>query len=181
PCDLLVMAVGIRPNATLAKAASLDVGRGVMVDDTLATSDPDIFAVGECVEHRGQCYGLVAPIWEMCKTLGVTLTGGAGAYEGSVLSTRLKVSGVDVFSAGKFAGGEGCEDIVFRDAGRGVYKRIVLEDGKVAGAVLFGDAADGGWYFDLMRSGAEVSDLREMLVFGQAATEGLRGVDRSAA
>ncbi len=181
PCDLLVMSVGIRPNAALARAAGLEVGRGVIVDDSLRTSDPNVFAVGECVEHRGQCYGLVAPIWDMCRTLGETLTGGRGAYEGSVLSTRLKVSGVDVFSAGRFAGGEGCEDIVFRDAGRGVYKRIVLEGGKIAGAVLFGDAADGGWYFDLMRSGADVSDIRETLVFGQAATEGLAGQDPSAA
>jgi nitrite reductase (NADH) large subunit len=181
PCDLLVMAVGIRPNAALAKAAGLEVGRGVTVDDEMRTSDPAIHAVGECVEHRGQCYGLVAPIWEMCKALGEALTGGAGGYEGSMLSTRLKVSGVDVFSAGKFAGGDGCEDIVFRDAGRGVYKRIVLEAGKVAGAVLFGDAADGGWYFDLMRSGQSVDDIRETLVFGQAVTEGLRGLDPSAA
>src|SRR5215203_2206307 len=100
----------------------------------------------------------------MCRTLGETLTVGAAAYEGSALSTRLKVSGVDVFSAGKFAGGAGCEDIVFRDAGRGVYKRVVLEDGKVAGAVLFGDAVDGAWYFDLMRSGQAVSDIRETLI-----------------
>jgi len=181
PCDLLVMSVGIRPNTGLAKAAGLNVGRGVVVDDQMRTSDPHIYAVGECVEHRGQCYGLVAPIWEMCRALGEALTAGSGAYEGSVLSTRLKVSGVDVFSAGKFGGGEGCEDIVFRDAGRGVYKRIVLEGGKVAGAVLFGDAADGGWYFDLMKSGEEVAAFRETLVFGQAATEGLRGLDPSAA
>jgi nitrite reductase (NADH) large subunit len=181
PCDLLVMSVGIRPNARLARDAGLAVNRGVLVDDSLATSDPAIFAVGECVEHRGECYGLVAPIWEMCRALAETLTGGEGRYAGSVLSTRLKVSGVDVFSAGKFAGGEGCEDIVFRDAGRGVYKRIVLEAGKLAGAVLFGDAADGGWYFDLMRAGAEVTDIRETLVFGQAVTEGLRGLDPSAA
>ena len=181
PCDLLVMAVGIRPATALAKAAELEVGRGIVVNDAMQTSDPSIFAVGECVEHRGMVYGLVAPIWEMCKTLGQSLTGAEGAYEGSVLSTRLKVSGVDVFSAGKFAGGEGCEDIIFRDAGRGVYKRIVLEDGKVAGAVLFGDAADGGWYFDLMRSGVAVGDIRETLVFGQAVTEGLRGLDPSAA
>jgi nitrite reductase (NADH) large subunit len=181
PCDLLVMAVGIRPNTALAKAAGLEVGRGVVVDDSLRTSDPDIFAVGECVEHRGTVYGLVAPIWEMCKALADALTDRDGLYEGSVLSTRLKVSGVDVFSAGRFAGGEGCEDIVFRDAGRGVYKRIVLEQGKIAGAVLFGDAADGAWYFDLMRSGAEVADIRETLVFGQAVTEGLRGLDPSAA
>ncbi|MFC3068760.1 nitrite reductase large subunit NirB [Phenylobacterium soli] len=181
PCDLLVMSVGIRPNTGIARAARLEVNRGVVVDDALRTSDPAIFAVGECVEHRGQCYGLVAPIWEMCRTLAEALTGGAGAYEGSVLSTRLKVSGVDVFSAGEFAGGGDCEDIVFRDAGRGVYKRIVLREGKVAGAVLFGDAADGAWYFDLMRSGASVGDIRETLVFGQAATEGLRGLDPSAA
>ncbi|HEX7885917.1 MAG TPA: nitrite reductase large subunit NirB, partial [Phenylobacterium sp.] len=164
-----------------AKAAGLDVNRGVVVDDTLRTSDPAIYAIGECVEHRGQCYGLVAPIWEMCRTLGEALTDGAGTYEGSSLSTRLKVSGVDVFSAGKHLGGDGCEDIVFRDAGRGVYKRIVLEAGKVAGAVLFGDAADGAWYFDLMKSGEDVTGFRETLVFGQAATEGLRGLDPSAA
>jgi nitrite reductase (NADH) large subunit len=181
PCDLLVMAVGIRPSTALARAAGLQVGRGVVVDDALRTSDPAIWAIGECVEHRGQCYGLVAPIWEMCRTLGEALTGGDASYEGSALSTRLKVSGVDVFSAGKHLGGDGCEDIVFRDAGRGVYKRIVLEDGKVAGAVLFGDAADGGWYVDLMRSGEPVGDFRETLVFGQAATEGLRGLDPSAA
>ncbi|MDZ4374636.1 MAG: nitrite reductase large subunit NirB [Phenylobacterium sp.] len=180
-CDLLVMAVGIRPNTALAKLADLNVNRGVVVDDTLRTSDPAIYAIGECVEHRGQCYGLVAPIWEMCRTLGEALTDGASAYEGSSLSTRLKVSGVDVFSAGKHLGGPGCEDIVFRDAGRGVYKRIVLEDNKVAGAVLFGDASDGGWYFDLMKSGENVGDFRETLVFGQAATEGLRGLDPSAA
>jgi nitrite reductase (NADH) large subunit len=181
PCDLLVMAVGIRPSTGLAKDAGLEVNRGIVVDDAMRTSDPAIWAVGECVEHRGQVYGLVAPIWEMCKALGAALTDADGGYAGSVLSTRLKVSGVDVFSAGKFAGGEGCEDIVFRDAGRGVYKRIVLEGGKVAGAVLFGDAADGGWYFDLMRSGQTVDDIRETLVFGQAVTEGLRGLDPSAA
>ena len=181
PCDLLVMAVGIRPNTALAKAAGLQVNRGVVVGDDLRTSDPDICAIGECVEHRGQCYGLVAPIWEMCRALGETLTDGAGSYEGSSLSTRLKVSGVDVFSAGKHLGGEGCEDIVFRDAGRGVYKRIVLEEGRVAGAVLFGDASDGGWYFDLMRSGQDVAEIRETLAFGQAATEGLRGLDPSTA
>jgi nitrite reductase (NADH) large subunit len=181
PCDVLVMAVGIRPNAALAKAAGLTVNRGVVVDDQMRTSDPAIFAVGECAEHRGVAYGLVAPIWDMCRALAGTLTDADAAYEGSVLSTRLKVSGVDVFSAGRFAGGEGCEDIVFRDAGRGVYKRLVLEGGKVAGAVLFGDAADGNWYFDLMRSGQDVSDIRETLVFGQAVTEGLRGLDPSAA
>jgi nitrite reductase (NADH) large subunit len=181
PCDLLVMAVGIRPNATLAREAGLAVNRGVVVDDAMRTSDPAVFAVGECAEHRGNCYGLVAPIWDMCRSLAQSMTDGEGAYEGSVLSTRLKVSGVDVFSAGKFSGGEGCEDIVFRDAGRGVYKRVVIEDGKVAGAVLFGDAVDGNWYFDLMRAGTSVVDIRETLIFGQAITEGLSGLDPNAA
>ena len=182
PCSLLVMAVGIRPNTALAKAAGLAVGRGVVVDDQMRTSDPHIFAVGECAEHRGVAYGLVAPIWDMCRTLAAALAGDeAAAYEGSVLSTRLKVSGVDVFSAGEFAGGEGCEDVVFRDAGRGVYKRLVLREGRLAGAVMFGDAVDGNWYFDLMRSGADVTDIRETLVFGQAITEGVRGLDPSAA
>ncbi len=181
PCDLLVMAVGIRPNAGLGKVAGLAVNRGLVVDDAMRTSDPAVFAIGECAEHRGQCYGLVAPIWEMCRALAQALTGGEGVYEGSVLSTRLKVSGVDVFSAGRFAGGDGCEDIVFRDAARGVYKRVVIEEGRVAGAVLFGDAADGGWYFDLMKSGRDVAGIRETLIFGQAITEGLAGLDPSAA
>jgi nitrite reductase (NADH) large subunit len=182
PCSILVMAVGIRPNAALAKACGLPVGRGVVVDDAMRTADPDIYAVGECAEHRGVAYGLVAPIWDMCRTLAAALTGDDGAaYAGSLLSTRLKVSGVDVFSAGNFGGGAGCEDIVFRDAGRGVYKRVVLQDGKVAGAVLFGDAADGGWYFDLMRQGSDVTPIRETLIFGQAITEGLSGLDPSSA
>jgi nitrite reductase (NADH) large subunit len=181
PCDLLVMAVGIRPHTALARGAGLAVNRGVVVDDQMRTSDPAIFAIGECAEHRGVAYGLVAPIWDMCRTLADVLTDSHAAYEGSLLSTRLKVSGVDVFSAGKFGGGEGCEDIVFRDAARGVYKRLVIENGKVAGAVLFGDAADGGWYFDLMKAGSPVADIRETLIFGRAITEGVAGLDPSSA
>ena len=182
PCNLLVMAVGIRPNASLGKAAGLETNRGVVVDDQMRTSHPDVFAVGECAEHRGVAYGLVAPIWDMCRTLGAAISGdGEAAYAGSVLSTRLKVSGVDVFSAGQFGGGEGCEDVVYRDAGRGVYKRLVLKEGKLAGAVMFGDAGDGGWYFDLMKSGADIADLRETLIFGQAITESLRGLNPSSA
>ena len=177
-CELLVMAVGIRPNAALARASGLEVNRGVVVDDAMRTSDPAIFAIGECAEHRGIAYGLVAPIFEMCRTLGDVLTGqDEAAYEGSLLSTRLKVSGVDVFSAGKFSGGDGCEDVVFRDAARGVYKRLVIEQGRLAGAVLFGDAADGPWYFDLIRRGEDVSGVRETLIFGRQVTEGLAGQD----
>ena len=177
-CDLLVMAVGIRPNAALARGADLLVGRGVVIDDRMRTSDPSIFAIGECAEHRGIAYGLVAPIFEMCRTLADVLTGQEeAAYQGSLLSTRLKVSGVDVFSAGRFSGGDGCEDVVFRDAARGVYKRLVIEQGRLTGAVLFGDAADGGWYFDLIRSGEDVAPIRETLIFGRQVTEGLAGQD----
>jgi nitrite reductase (NADH) large subunit len=179
--SLLVLAVGIRPSIGLAKSAGLVVNRGVVVDDSMRTSDPDILAVGECVEHRGQCYGLVAPIWEMCKAAAAALVEDPVPYQGSILSTRLKVSGVDVFSAGQFNGGDDCEDIVFRDAGRGVYKRVVLQNDRVVGCVMFGDATDGSWYFDLMRSGADVSAIRDTLVFGQSITEGLAGLDPNSA
>jgi nitrite reductase (NADH) large subunit len=177
--DIVVMAVGIRPCTKLAVDAGIAINRGILVDDGLATSDPAIFAVGECIEHRGLCYGLVAPIWEMCRTLADRLTGAApqASYQGSQLATRLKVSGVDVYSAGRFAGGDGCEDIVFRDAARGVYKRVVVENERIVGAVLFGEAIDGGWYFDLMKRSEPIAEIRETLVFGQAVTEALAGQD----
>jgi len=171
--DLVVMAVGIKPNVSLASTAGLEIGRGILVDDRMQTSQPDIFAVGECVEHRGSTYGLVAPLYEMGKVLAAHLTGEEGAlYEGSVTSTKLKVTGVDVFSAGDFSGGEETEDIVFRDAARGIYKRIVLRDNKIEGAVLYGDASDGAWYFQMMKDGQDISDLRDTLVFGQAYAGG---------
>ncbi|WP_404379625.1 nitrite reductase large subunit NirB [Caenispirillum salinarum] len=169
PASLVVMAVGIRPNAALAADAGIDVERGIVVDDFMTTSDPAILAVGECVQHRGQCYGLVQPLFEMAKVVGARLAGlETAGYTGSVTSTKLKVTGVDVFSAGDFSGGPGTEDIVFRDAGRGVYKRLVLEDGRVKGAVLYGDTADGAWYFQLLKAGEDVSDRRDTLLFGQA-------------
>ena len=181
PASLLVMAVGIRPQVEPARSAGLVVERGIVVDDQMRTSDPNIFAVGECVQHRGQCYGLVAPIWEMCRTLAdvVTEVKPDSAYHGSSLATRLKVSGVDLYSAGQFAGGEGCEDIVFRDPGRGVYKRIVIKEDKLVGAVLFGEAADGGWYFDLMKKCEDVAGIRDTLIFGQAVTQALAGTNPS--
>jgi nitrite reductase (NADH) large subunit len=175
--DLVVMAIGIRPSTALAVAAGIATERGVVVDDGLRTSDPDIFAVGECVEHRGISYGLVAPIWEMCRVLADRLTGKApdAAYLGSQPAARLKVTGIDLYSAGRFSGGDGCEDIVFRDAARGVYKRVVVENDKVVGVVLFGEATDGAWYFDLMNRGEPITDIRETLVFGRAMTEALGG------
>ena len=181
PADLVVMAVGIRPNATLAREAGLEVGRGIVVDDRMVTSDPSILAVGECVEHRGTCYGLVAPLWEMCRALADGLVDQAGGYSGSVTSTKLKVSGIDVFSAGDFAGGGDCEDIVLRDASRGVYKRVVVRDGRLVGAVLYGDTADGNWYFDLLKRGEDIAPIRDSLIFGQAFAEGGGAGDPNAA
>jgi nitrite reductase (NADH) large subunit len=169
PADLVVMAVGISPHIALPKAAGLEVKRGLMVDDFMRTSDPDIYAVGECVEHRGLCYGLVAPLYEMARTLASVLAGEpAQGYAGSVLSTKLKVTGIDVFSAGDFSEGDEKDEIVLRDPSRGVYKRVALRDNRIVGAVLYGDTADGSWYFDLLKKGADVGNLRDTLIFGQA-------------
>jgi nitrite reductase (NADH) large subunit len=173
PADLVVMAVGIRPNVALARTAGLAISRGVLVDDKMRTSDPDVYAVGECVQHRGQCYGLVAPLFEMAKVIAGQLAGTvADAYAGSAVSTRLKVTGINVFSAGDFASGEDREEIVFRDATRGVYKRVVLENNRITGAVLYGDAKDGPWYFQLLKDGTDVGGFRDALIFGQAFVEG---------
>lgn len=169
PADLVVMAVGIRPNAALAKAAGLEVKRGLVVDDFMRTSDENIFAVGECVEHRGQCYGLVAPLYEMAKTLAATLAGEeTEGYVGSVTSTKLKVTGVDLFSAGDFAEGNENDEIVLRDPSRGVYKRVVLRNDRIVGAVLYGDTADGSWYFDLLKTNADIKEMRGTLIYGQS-------------
>jgi nitrite reductase (NADH) large subunit len=172
PANLVVMAVGIRPAVALAREAGLAVGRGIQVDDHMVTSDPDVLAVGECVEHDGNVYGLVAPLWEMCRSLADGLVEQHSGYRGSITSTKLKVSGIDVFSAGDFAGGADAEDIVLRDASRGVYKRVVVQDNKVIGAVLYGDTADGGWYFDLMRKGEDIASFRDLLIFGQSFASG---------
>lgn len=172
PASLVVMAVGIRPNVKLARDAGLAIGRGIHVDDHLVTSDANILAVGECVEHNGLVYGLVAPIWEMCRSLADGLISKPNGYTGSVTSTKLKVSGIDVFSAGDFSGGEGCEDIVMRDATRGVYKRVIVKEDRVIGAVLYGDTGDGNWYFDLLKKQEDVSEIRDALIFGQAFASG---------
>ena len=172
PASLVVMAVGIRPNVKLARAAGLAIGRGIHVDDHLVTSDANILAVGECVEHNGLVYGLVAPLWDMCRSLADGLVATPSGYTGSVTSTKLKVSGIDVFSAGDFSSGEGCEDIVMRDAARGIYKRVVVKDDRVIGAVLYGDTQDGNWYFDLLRKQQDVAEIRDALIFGQAFASG---------
>ncbi len=172
PADLVVMAVGIRPNTELAQKSGLRCERGVLVDDTLQTFDPRIYAVGECVQHRNTTYGLVAPLWEQAGVCATHLAQvGFARYQGSVTSTKLKVTGIDLFSAGDFMGGEGSEDLVMRDAKRGVYKRLVLKAGRITGVVLYGDVADGPWYFELMQKNADISALRQKLLFGKAYCE----------
>jgi nitrite reductase (NADH) large subunit len=182
PADLVVMAVGIRPNAALARQIGLECHRGVVVDDQLRTSDASIFAVGECIEHRGQTFGLVAPIWDMAKVCADTLTGVArSAYVAAATGTRLKVTGIDMFSAGDFAPGEGREEVVFRDPARGVYRRLVLQNDRLIGAVLYGDAKDGGWYFGLLKEAQPLGDLRDTLIFGQDVAMAAAGADPHAA
>lgn len=167
--DLVVMAVGIRPNVELAKKAGLYSERGVLVSDTMQTFDPQVYAVGECVQHRNECYGLVAPLFEQAKVCANHLAElGYGRYEGSVTSTKLKVTGIDLFSAGNFQGDDSTEDILFQDPAGGIYKKLVVKDNKIEGAVLYGDTIDGAWYFQLMRAGTDISDMRDKLLFGQA-------------
>lgn len=167
--DLVVMAAGIRPNTDLARAAGLRCDRGVLVNDTMQTFDPCVYAVGECVQHRNNTYGLVAPLYEQASVCATHLSEhGVGRYRGSMLSTHLKVTGIDLFSAGDFLGGPGSEALVLRDAKRGIYKRIVLEGNKVRGAVLYGDTRDGAWYCELMNEGRDVGALRDKLIFGEA-------------
>ncbi len=168
--DLVVMAVGIRPNTDIAEAMRLHVSRGVVVSDTMqSVTDPRVYAVGECVSHRGIAYGLVAPLFEQGKVAANHLAQfGIGRYTGSLTSTKLKVTGIDLFSAGNFMGGEGCEDIVLSDPLGGVYKRLVIKDDKLVGACLYGDTVDGSWYFKLLRDGRSVADIRDKLMFGEA-------------
>lgn len=168
PGDMVVMAVGIRANATLARAAGLEVNRGIVVNDGMQTSDPQIYALGECAEHRGVCYGLVAPLYESARALADRLAGGNAEYLGSVTNTKLKVTGINLFSAGDFAEAPDREEIVLRDASAGVYKRLVLKDNRIVGTVLYGDTADGSWFFDLMKKGSDVSAMRDTLIFGQS-------------
>ena len=167
--DLVVMAVGIRPNMELAKKAGIYCERGIVVNDTLQTYDPSIYAVGECVQHRSQTYGLVAPLFEQAKVCANHLAHfGYSRYQGSLTSTKLKVTGIDLFSAGDFTGDDSTEEIVLKDASQGTYKKLVLKDNRICGAVMYGDTGDGAWYFQLMRDGSDVAAFRDHLMFGQA-------------
>jgi nitrite reductase (NADH) large subunit len=172
PAQLVVMAVGIRPNTELAESMHLHCDRGIVVSDTLQTvTDPRIYAVGECANHRGVAYGLVAPLFEQAKVLANHLAElGIGRYQGSLTSTKLKVTGIDLFSAGDFMGGtdDRTEEIVFSDARRGLYKKLVIRDDQLVGACLYGDTVDGSWYFKLLREGRSVSDIRDKLMLGES-------------
>lgn len=171
PADLVVMAVGIRPNVALAESMRLHCQRGIVVTDTLQTvTDARIYAVGECAAHRGIAYGLVAPLFEQARVAANHLAEmGYGRYMGSLTSTKLKVTGIDLFSAGDFMGGEGTEAIVMRDPAGGVYKKLVIKGDKLVGACLYGDTVDGSWYVQLLRDGSSVRGLRDTLMFGENA------------
>jgi len=167
--SLVVMAVGIKPNIQVASEAGLEVNRGIVTTPTMQTSDPAIFSVGECVEVGGMAYGLVAPLYQMARVAAAHLAGPADAeFKHAETPTKLKVTGCDLYSVGDFAEGPDREDIVLRDATRGTYKRVILQDNKVIGAVLYGDVADGAWYNELLKSGDSIEDMRETLIFGQA-------------
>ncbi|MBN2646738.1 MAG: NAD(P)/FAD-dependent oxidoreductase [Thiotrichales bacterium] len=168
PCDLLVMAIGIRPNVELGIQATLEVNRGIVVNDQLLTEDANIYALGECVEHRGQTYGLVAPLYEQAKVLAQVLRGQTqAAYQGSLTSTKLKVTGINLFSAGNFNGGEGCQELIFRDPQANIYRKLVLQDNKVVGALLYGDTYDANWFFELLQNGTDITEMRDTVLFGQ--------------
>jgi len=168
PADLVVMAVGIRPNYALAESAGIHCNRGIVVNDTMQTYDPRVYAVGECVSHRGIAYGLVAPLFEMAKVCATHLANfGIGLYKGSVTSTKLKVTGIDLFSAGDFMGSDDAEEILLHDAVGGVYKKLVIKDDTIIGAVLYGDTTDGAWYFQLLRDRKPIHEIRDHLMFGQ--------------
>lgn len=170
PADLVVLAIGVRPNIDLACRAGLEVNRGVVVDDGMRTSDGDVLAVGECAEHRGQTYGLLAPLWKQAEACAASLAEGAGAeHAPALLFTSLKITGIDVFSAGALAAvDEADEEITLHDMRGGIYKKLVLRAGKLVGAVLYGDTADGPWFVELMQKGRVIEPIRDRLVFGRA-------------
>jgi nitrite reductase (NADH) large subunit len=166
---LVVMAAGIKPNAWLARDAGLEVNRGIVVDSGMRSSDPDILAIGECAEVGGHTYGLVAPLYEMARVAAARLAGDHTAcFVHSDTPTKLKVTGIDLFSVGDFADGEDRQEIVLRDASAGVYRRLVLKDNRIIGTVLFGETTDGAWFSDLKKREVDVSEMRDTLIFGQA-------------
>ena len=171
PAETVVMAAGIAPNVALARSAGASINRGIVVDAQMQTDIPGLYAIGECAEHEGRCVGLVEPAYEQATVLAETLTGGSALYAGSIPATNLKVTGVSVFSAGDFTGAAGTEQILLRDRGLGIYKKLVIANERLVGAVLFGDTVDGLWYLDLIRTGVPTERFRNELAFGRAFAE----------
>ena len=169
--DAVIFAAGIRPNVALAKDAGIPVNRGIVVDDHLQTAAANVFALGECAEHRGICYGLVEPAYEQARVLAQHLAGKCASYSGSVVATNLKVSGVAVFSAGDFSAADGAETIVLNDARHGTYKKLVIANGRLTGAVLVGDTADALWYLELIRTREPIAKIRGEMMFGRSLAE----------
>jgi len=177
-CDHLIMAVGIRPEQDIAKAAGLHVGRGIAVNDQLMTFDGDVFAIGECAEHRGMTYGLVWPVNQQADALAAHLAGDQNAaYGGSTVFTSLRISGVRLFSAGDFSDDARGDRLVFRDLDRGIYKKLIIRDDRLVGAVLLGDAADGAWYASLIQNETPIRDFRDRIMFGSAFVDDLDAGD----
>ncbi len=167
PADIVVIAIGVRPNTALAETAGLSIDRGILVDDAMTTSDPAIFAIGECAQHDGSVYGLVEPAYEQARVLARRLAGEPASYRGSLLATNLKVSGIGVFSAGAFEAHEGAQTIVLRDRATGLYRKFVIRDGRLIGCVLVGDTQGALFYLRLIRSGQDISAIRSELPFGE--------------
>jgi len=167
--DIVIMAVGIRPSKRLAEQAGLEVGRGILVDSLMQTSDPDIYAVGECIEFEKNCYGLVAPLYDQAKIVGKTLARTkTDGFTHPETATKLKVTGVNLYSAGDFTTGDDREDIVLRDANQGIYKRLILKEDTIIGVVLYGDTEDGPWFFQHIKDKTNISEMRDTLIFGPA-------------
>jgi nitrite reductase (NADH) large subunit len=177
PADIVVMAAGIAPNVALARTAGVSINRGIVVDGGMQTDIPGLYAIGECAEHDGRCVGLVEPAYEQAAVLADRLTGGSANYQGSIPATNLKVTGVNVFSAGDFLGGDGTEQVLFRDPELGLYKKLVIRNDRLVGAVLFGDTADALWYLDLIRTGAPTDRFRNELAFGRALADRKKNLD----
>lgn len=181
PCDLFVMAIGVQPNMTLAREAGLYCERGIVVNDTLQTYDPSVYAVGECIQHRGATFGLVAPLFEQAKVCANHLSAhGMAGYVTLPTSTKLKVTGINLFSVGNFTGDDSCDSIRFTNPELGIYKKLVIDDNRIIGAVLYGDTVDALWYQELLEQQENIAGIRDGLIFGKAYLDGNRPILKEA-
>lgn len=170
--DMVVMAIGIRPNIQLAQDCGLYCHNGIVVSDTLQTYDPSIYALGECIEHRGETFGLVAPLYDQAKVLANHLSEhGVAQFQTLPTATKLKVTGIHLFSVGNFLGTDTSENIIYRHTQQGVYKKIVIDDNRIIGAVLYGDTQEGPFYHELLDQKMDIRPIRPYLMFGQALCE----------